>query len=176
MAENSEALEMLKNALDMEEKGKKFYEKAVKECPNEIGKEIFQFLRDEEIKHFTRIKEIYQGLLTGEKWNEKWVELPGSKKDIKPIFRELAKKYALDIKAGPSELEALNIGIDFEAAAIKYYENHLNRAKNPLERKFIEHLIEEEREHYKILEDLKYYYTDPEAWMMEKGRAGLDGA
>jgi len=36
--------------------------------------------------------------------------------------------------------------------------------------------VEEEREHRKILENLKYYYTDPEGWLMEKGRAGLDGA
>ena len=73
-------------------------------------------------------------------------------------------------------MEALDIGIEFESAAIEYYENHLMKAEEPLERKFIEHLIEEEREHRRILEDLKYYYTDPEGWLMEKSRSGLDGA
>ena len=95
---------------------------------------------------------------------------------MKSIFRELAKKHASKIEAGSSELEALDVGIEFESAAIKYYEDHLKRAEKPLECKFVEHLVEEEREHRKILENLKYYYTDPEGWLMEKGRAGLDGA
>ena len=95
---------------------------------------------------------------------------------MKSIFRELAKKHASKIEAGSSELEALDMGIEFESAAIKYYEDHLKRAEKPLEPKFVEHLVEEEREHRKILENLKYYYTDPEGWLMEKGRAGLDGA
>jgi hypothetical protein len=37
-------------------------------------------------------------------------------------------------------------------------------------------MITDEREHYRTLADLKFYYTDPEAWFMEKSRVRLDGA
>ncbi len=176
MTLNTETLQMLKNALTMEEKGKRFYEKAVRECPDKLGREIFKFLRDEEVKHYEKIKEIYSGLEAGQKWNEEWLHFPEPRKNIKKIFRELARKYATEIKAGVSEREALDVGIEFESAAIKYYEKHLEQTETSLERKFIERLIGEEREHRRILEDLKYYYDDPHGWLMEKGRTGLDGA
>ena len=176
MPQHTQTLRMLENALSMEEKGKKFYEKAIAECPDELGQEIFKFLRDEEVKHYDKIKEIYRGLESGANGTEEWIHFPKSKTNVKVIFRQLAEKYAAEIKTGVSEREALDVGIEFESAAIEYYETHLGRAKEPLERKFIEHLIAEEREHRKILQDLKYYYDDPEGWLMEKGRTGLDGA
>jgi hypothetical protein len=37
-------------------------------------------------------------------------------------------------------------------------------------------MIKEEKEHFVLLADLKFYYTDPENWFMEKSRARLDGA
>jgi hypothetical protein len=46
----------------------------------------------------------------------------------------------------------------------------------PEEREFLNHLIAEERSHYIMLADLKFYYIDPEHWFMEKGKTDLDGA
>ncbi len=174
--ENKRALDMLKTALEMEEKGRRFYEKAVNECPNDLGKEIFELLKNEELKHIKKIREIYAGLQAGNSWSDEWTELQGTTRDAAVIFRKLAQKYGKNIKSGSTDLEALDIGLEFEAASVEFYEKHCKTASDPSEFKFVKQMAEEERRHYNLLEDLKFYYTDPEGWMMEKGKAGLDGA
>lgn len=58
----------------------------------------------------------------------------------------------------------------------KVYEELKKGKVDPLERKFLTRIIEEEGEHYKALADLRFYYVDPANWFMEKSRSGLDGA
>ncbi|MGM0597226.1 MAG: hypothetical protein ACQES9_09325 [Myxococcota bacterium] len=45
-----------------------------------------------------------------------------------------------------------------------------------MEKRFIKEMISEEKSYHKTLIDMHYYFTDPEAWMMERERASLDGA
>ncbi len=70
----------------------------------------------------------------------------------------------------------MDIGLDFESASVKFYQEHRARTTDPLEAAFLDQMILEEKEHWKALKDTRYYLTDPEGWFMEKERAGLDGA
>lgn len=56
------AVEMLKTALEMEEKGFNFYEQTIKTCKNPLGTEIFTTLRNDELLHKDRIKAIYKSM------------------------------------------------------------------------------------------------------------------
>ncbi|SPJ15377.1 hypothetical protein SBDP2_310007 [Syntrophobacter sp. SbD2] len=38
------------------------------------------------------------------------------------------------------------------------------------------HMLAEERSHYILLADLRFYYIDTGHWFMEKAKTGLDGA
>ncbi|MDY6850502.1 MAG: ferritin family protein [Thermodesulfobacteriota bacterium] len=169
------SLRMLAAALEMEEKGKAYYEKAAQTCRNELGREVFQLLKDYEEKHIERINEIYSSLKSGGSWSEDLIlfEVP---QNFKAAFRSLVPKQGERVKADTGDVEALEIGIEFESASVKFYEDHLDQAVNKLEKKFTELMAAEEREHLRILSDMRFYYTDPEGWFMEKERAGLDGA
>ncbi len=94
------SLEMLTTALDLEKKGKVFYEKAVSTCQNDLGREIFRMLMKEEIIHMDRILKIYESLRAGEAWSEDWRSIKPDHKDLRSLFKEMAaahgKKIALE--------------------------------------------------------------------------------
>ncbi|MBN1882582.1 MAG: ferritin family protein [Deltaproteobacteria bacterium] len=177
MAKKAErALTMLNKALDMERKGMAFYEDAIKTCSNQVGKEIFQMLKEEERVHMDRIMKIYAHLEQNEDWTSEWKVIKPDHGDLEEFFTELAKRHGTDITADTSDIEALDVGLDFEQNAVAFYREHLSDAVETLEREFIEEMVAEERSHYKILGDMKLYLTDPEIWFREQEHGGLDGA
>ncbi len=161
-------------ALEMEEKGKAFYEKALAQCEKGMGKEIFTMLRDDEIRHIQRIKEIEEAL-DQDKDLEKACRIDEQPDDLKKVFRDMAAK-SLNEKPCVSTVKALQAGIDFELALVKFYEDALKQAEEDLEKEFLRRMIAEEKGHYVLLSDLNYYYEDPEGWAMGQSHAGLDGA
>ncbi len=175
MENRTKVLEMLKTALGMEEKGRGFYDDAIAKCDNEIGREIFTTLRNDEVVHVDRIKEIFTSLETDAVWQEDWFDSKHVKSNLKPFFKGLAEKHRDTVQASTGDIEALDVGIDFEQRAVKYYETQLLDADDPIERKFIEMMIGEEREHFTVLSDLKFYLSDPTGWFVEQEHQELGG-
>jgi len=170
------SLDMLAAALEMEEKGKAFYEQAFKTCRNPQCREIFRSLAEEEVVHGQRIRQIHDTLSSGQCWTRNWEGLKGPSKPLGDLFRNLAVQEKKKIKAETSDLEAIDIALDFESAGVKFYEDHLAKAVDPMEKAFLYKMIQEEKEHFRALKDTRYYLTDPEGWFIEKERAGLDGS
>ena len=169
------AMEMLSTALEMEERGRAFYERAVSTCKNDMGKEIFQTLMEDEDVHMIRIRSIYETLSGKQAWSENWKELNVAHDDLGLIFEKMAKKRGPEIDVDTSDLEALNTGIDFEARSVEFYEKQLTKATDPLEQEFTRKMVTEERGHHAALTDMKFYLSDPTGWFREKERGGLDG-
>ncbi len=177
MAEGSQkALEMLKTALTMEEEGEKFYRKAMASSKNDLGKKVFETLMKDERIHYGRILKIYNKLKDDHTWTEDWKTMEVGHKDVETLFREMAQEHGKTLEADPGELEALDVGIDFEYKTLKFYQDYLSQANDPLEKEFVEKMVAEERGHYTALKDVKQYMSDPAAWYQEMERSGLDGA
>ena len=172
--EHERAMTMLTTALEMEEKGKKFYDDAAVTCKNKVGREIYELLSKYEVEHVERIQQIYDGLTKGLGWKEDTASFAVTT-DLGEAFRKLAASHK-ETKADADDVQALGVGIEFESASVKFYEEHLGESENEIEKKFLEAMVAEERGHLNLLSDMKFYYTDPAAWLMEKERAGLDGA
>jgi rubrerythrin len=173
---NERALGMLKTALGMEEKGFAFYEKAVGETDNELGRNIFTMLKEDERVHVERIKKIFAGLTDGGAWNEDWKQVDTPQRDLGQMFRDMAEKHGKTIKAETGDLDALQVGIDFEARAVAFYKEHKAGATDPLETEFVDEMIAEEEIHHELLTDMKFYLEDPDAWFREKEGSHVDGA
>ncbi len=168
--------ELTETAINIEEKGIAFYERAIETCTNDIGKEIFKKLKDAEFKHIERFKQIYETVSKGKSLSEV-TELPADTKiDIKKMFKQLAVKHGPKINAESSDIEALEVGISLENESIKYYQQQMEGTAQQEEKNLLENLISEEREHHAVLTDMKYYYSDPEFWFQENQHIGLDGA
>jgi rubrerythrin len=170
------SLEMLVAALEMEEKGKVFYQKAADSCQNPWCREIFSTLAEEEVIHSRRIKQIHEKINSAQCWTKEWETIKGSHQELGALFRKLAAQENKKIKAETSDLEAVDIGLDFESASLQFYQDHRTKTVDPIEAAFLDQMILEERKHQKALEDTRYYLTDPEGWFMEREHAGLDGA
>lgn len=177
MTLDERAKKMLATALQMEEKGKAFYEKAMSSATNTLGKDIFKMLRDDEIIHVGRIKAIYSAVDEGGDWTGQWKKLDVSHETgLSQMFRDIAHRNGPDVQAAASDIEALDVGIEFESTAVKFYQKNLQAATDPVEKEFIEKMITEEKDHHTALVDMKSYLEDPDSWFMERERGGLDGA
>jgi len=174
--ENQRVIEMLKTALSMEEEGEKFYRKAMDSAKDAMGKGIFETLMKDERIHYERILKIYDTLKEKNAWTGEWKTMDVGHKDVKELFKEMAMQHGKSIETDPGELEALDVGIDFEYKTMKFYEDYLPKAVDPMEKEFIEKMVGEERGHYTALKDMKFYMSDPAAWYQEMERSGLDGA
>lgn len=163
-------------ALEMEEKGRQFYERAERKTINELGRDIFRMLGADETVHIERIKVISDSLRKKKAWSEGWRELAPACSDPAGVLRGLAKKRGPDIAAGAGDLEALDVGIASEAESIKFYSDRLAATGDKLEGEFLARMIAEEKEHHRALVDMRYYLSNPADWFREAEREHLDGA
>jgi rubrerythrin len=174
--EMKKSMTMLATALEKEERGRDFYRDAVSKCSNQLGKDIFKSLMEEEGIHIRRVKMIYDSLHSGKAWSEEWKSLQGTNQNLQELFRERIVKLGPKVKAESGDVEALDIGLAMEQGAIDFYEEELERAADPLERDFISCMIGEEHAHYATLADIKFYLSNPESWFVEHEHHVLDGA
>lgn len=170
------SLHMLSTALEMERKGKAFYDEAIATCHNAVGREMFRMLMKDEVVHMDRILKIYEALKAGRAWSDEWKSLKPDHKDLRVLFKEMVSNHGTRITSKTSDLEALDVGIDFESRAISFYQEHLEKTTDSLEREFIEQIINEEKSHHAALSDMKLYLSEPAAWFGEQEHPGLDGA
>ena len=172
------ALKMLSTALEMEEKGHHFYQNALKNTQNPTGVEIFRMLAQDEVFHTRTIKKIYDRISGGSDWSAELDEMVAERRqeDLGKFFRSVAAKHGKDIHATTDDLAALEIGLDFERKAVDFYTKQLSEATDPLETKFLEEMVAEERSHVQLLADMQSYLSDPGSWFEENERSLLDGA
>lgn len=179
MSTEDRAMAMCATAMEMEERGRRFYEDAASRCRNPAGKDMFRILMEQEVVHISRIKRIYAAVQTGGSFPEVSdpAEFAAGSDALEALFKGLAARH--DTKAGspdPSDLEAVETGIDLEKNAIAFYEHQRSQAIDPKELAFIDLMIREEKGHHRTLNDMKFYLTDPAGWFRERERGGLDGA
>ncbi len=170
------SLVMLDKALEMEKKGKEFYEGAITSSKNEMGREIFRTLKHDEDIHIARVIDIYSRLTKGNAWNSEWKAQEFSHGDLTVFFSDLAHKYRAQATVDAGDIRALDVGIDFELRSVSFYEQSLTDATDALEREFIQRMVIEEKSHHQILQDARLYLTDPSSWFREHEKGGLDGA
>jgi len=171
---NETACKMLSVALEMERKGKEFYEKSARTCEAEECKKVFEMLASEEAVHMKMIDKIYEDLSSDQPWCEDWQDME-SGSDLKEVFAKISERSA-GIKADSSDLEAVDAAVKLEESAMEFYKDQLSKAEDPVEKDFLGRMGREEKSHFLALTDMKLYLSDPDAWFREKERGGLDGA
>jgi rubrerythrin len=170
------SLDMFCTALEMKERKKNLYEDAMKACPDQVGIETFRMLRDAEEEHVKHIQEIYETAKKGKISPDVCKYHDFQTEDKQTVLRKIAKEHGMMPKACVDDVVAIEIGMQLENTSIQFFQKELDASSEPVEREFLENMLKDEREHYVLLADLKYYYTDPESWFMEKSRSRLDGA
>jgi rubrerythrin len=175
-ANGSGLLEIMCTTVEIKEKMKAFYAEAAAKCDDRIGTQTFEMLRDNEQKHLEKLNAIYADLAKGRGGLDACrfydFETPGRSE----ILQKLKQKREAIPNACMDDVAAIESGMELENRGIEFFQARLREAVGQIEREFLNHMIAEERSHYILLADLKFYYMDTEHWFMEKAKAGLDGA
>ena len=148
--------EVLQMAVEIEKKGKAFYDGVVRNVKDPQAKAIFQYLSDEEVQH----EELFRAMLADvESETDK---SPYNNTEVVLYFRSL-----IDRKIFPSEEEgesfskemgnpavAIRIALSLEKDAVLFF-NEMLQITHETDRKAVEQVIEEEREHIRRILRLK---------------------
>jgi rubrerythrin len=169
-------LELFCTVLEMKEKKRALYEDAMKACPDQVGIETFRMLKDAEENHAARIREVYEELQKGQASLDSCKFYNFESEDKKTLLRRVAKEHGKMPKACLDDVVAIETGMNLENASIEFFNKRLQKTTDSTEKEFLSRMISEEREHFILLADLKFYYVDTENWFLEKGRQRLDGA
>lgn len=174
--ENNRLQEILCEAVDLKERMRGLYAEAAGKCSDDIGKSTFKMLEELEKEHLDRLGEIQAEISRGGATLDSCRYHDLNTIDKREVVRRILREKKAVSRACLDDIAAIETGLQLENRAIDYFMGRLKPAADPAVRDFLNYLISEERAHYIVLADLKFYYEDPGHWLMEKGRTDLDGA
>lgn len=133
------------------------------------------YLRQAEINEGNSIKAIFQMLAKDEEHHaeiirkhidEKYYELKSNNtlSESKSIFSEI-EDYKNEIRLIPSQLDAYRVALDMEKNSMELYDNYLSNSSILKEREILKYLVEQEKEHYSIINELITLVSRPENWV-----------
>ena len=154
MAEDTkESIAILDEAIELEETGRVFYEKAADWVEDPSAKDTFRFLAREETRHRKAIQRQQKALTEEGRWSPDSDLKPASASfDIEEPFFPDAQK-ALEEKFGPrtGEQEAIWFAIEAEQKTYDLYQRGARSTADPTAKKIFLDLAQAERRHFQLL-------------------------
>ena len=139
----------IKTAIQMEKDGYSFYKKAAAQTSSDMGRKIFEGIANDELIHLEVFEKMFKEKVGKNEWNtlvessKKYADIQIFPKDLKEIEGG---------KPDSNELDALRIAMDSEKQAIDYYSNIRDHVEDKEVIDIIDEIIQQEKNHYKILE------------------------
>jgi rubrerythrin len=161
MSEIDNVKDAIKTAIQMEKDGYSFYKKAAAQTSSDMGRSIFKSLAADELLHL----EIFEKLFDEKVGKDEWYNLVNTSSkyvDI-PIFPTDLKKIE-GVNPDTNEIDALRIAMDSEQKAIDYYLKIRENTSDNEIIKIIDEIINQERNHYKILEGEFHHINSTGYW------------
>ena len=162
-------------ALKNEQTEMEFYLNEAQRSENPLAQAMFTSLAKDEEEHMNRIRTLHEKLTSGGSWPED-VPIKVQDTNVREVLDGLVKKQGSAANHNQDDEQALQRAADFEAQGAKFYSDLAELCDNPMEKNFFSFLSRIEKEHHLSVVDSLAYLRDPQAWMMEHERSGLDGA
>ncbi|MDF2655468.1 MAG: rubrerythrin [Bacillota bacterium] len=142
-------------AINLEMEGKKFYLQQAENTKDSGLKSIFHTLAEEESIHARILKNKAETLP---------YELVDTYAEIKNLFVEIGAYKDL-IKVTPDAIDAYHAALQNEQKSIDLYTEMLKETSNEKDREIIAFIIEQEKDHYKVMEQLVEMVSRPKEWV-----------
>jgi rubrerythrin len=143
-------LDILKNAILMELRGKAFYEHVAKMTQSDAVRNIFAFMAKEEQLHIEQLSDQYTHFVHDNSFKLK--EFPMGDNGF--VAKIMTKGISSQIDAASFEAAAISAAIDFESKAIEVYSQSAIKATDIAQKAIFTWLAEWEKGHHKILNQL----------------------
>lgn len=151
----------IKTAIQMEKDGYAFYKKASAQTSSDMGREIFDSLANDEQLHLEVFQKLFEDRINKSEWNnlvnssKKYAEIDIFPKDLQQIE---------GANPDTNELDAIKIAMDSEKDAIEYYGKIKEKTKEDDIKRIINEIIEQEKNHYSILQEEFDHLTKTGYW------------
>ncbi len=147
----TKSMEILKQAILLERRGKSFYQTVAEQTKNDAVKSFFNFMADEEEKHITILEKQFKA------YKKNGAFEPGSydKNEISGIDSLVLNDDMKEkITATSYEAAAIGAAISMEKRAVKVYEERAKTASDPEEKNLYQWLVSWEQSHLNMLLDI----------------------
>ena len=151
----------IKTAIQMEKDGFAFYKKASAQTASDMGRDVFESLANDEQLHLEVFQKLFQDRIEKTEWDnlvnssKKYAEIDIFPKDLKQIE---------GANPDTNELDALKMAMNSEKEAIDYYGEIKEKTKDESIRQIINEIIEQEKNHYSILQEEFDYLSKTGYW------------
>jgi rubrerythrin len=142
--ERKVVLDAIMRAMEIEKETFDYYTKAEQKTFNPGGKKVFHWLARTEEAHYLKLNELYTSLHEG----GRWVFYGGSTIELEPDGPG-EKHVGFDT----GDREALEIAQEIEKKGIAYYGELINKTADPDGKGMLQTLLDEEREHLRVITD-----------------------
>lgn len=150
------AIDILKEAILLERRGKAFYTTVARQSQSEAAKKIFEMMAAEEDEHINFLSKQFSYYDKNKEFMKSEAAPDVDEATVMEILSEEIKKQ---INAASFEAAAISAAMDFETRAVKVYSDRAEAATDPNEKEMYQMLADWEKGHHywlhKINEDLK---------------------
>jgi rubrerythrin len=165
--EKEKALVVLKQGMSTELWGQRFYEQAAKRTKAEDGRKVFESLVAEEQKHL----DILRGQYASISGKGTWISVAdamamAASVDPAGIFPKAASAERL-VPKDATDLQALQMAMDFERRGYELYAAEAKRAASPEAKAMWELLAKAEDAHYTFLQETRDYLQTNGTWYFD---------
>lgn len=149
--EENEVLEILKQAILLERRGKAFYKKVAEQTENKAVGDFFETMAAEEQKHMQILSDQYKAYRQQRKFTPgDYDKSDTSQAASNVLIQEIKDK----ITAAGFEAAAISAAISMEERAVKLYSQSAKTSADPEARALYQWLSSWEREHLNALMDI----------------------
>jgi rubrerythrin len=148
--EKNKRVDIVKEAILLEHKGRALYESVAKTAAVEGVRELFDMLVREEETHIQILTKQYSNLVKGEDFDASGLDKSGDTVTATVISDAVVK----EIFGAGYEAAVISAALEFEKNAVKYYSENAERAKSEDEKKLYRWLTKWEQTHMMMLAKL----------------------
>ena len=144
-------VEILKNAILLEKRGKAFYQKVAEQASGKAVKAFFETMAEEEVKHVKILADQYKAYQQNQEFTPgDYTEDHGDSITSRVITTELKE----EISAADYEAAAISAAMSMEKNAINLYNDRASETDDPNEKALYQWLAEWEEQHLYFLSEI----------------------
>ena len=147
MKEDDKTLDIVKNAILLEHKGKALYESVVKTTEVAAVKDLFGWLAEEEVKHIAFLGKQFRRLARGENLDASGMEEGHTQVADSILTLEIVQ----NVSGAGYEAAVISAALEFEKRAVAYYSEQAEKAGSEAEKEVFSWLSRWEVTHMEML-------------------------
>lgn len=162
--------EVIAEAMEIEEQGRKMYEEAFKKVKDPFARKALEFLIKEEETHLDKILRFNEYLFGRGEFDFEKECAAGVSEDLRKLVEEHVTSEAMKkIEDAQTDIDVYEVALDFEKRGYEFYKNAEKNETDERIRRFLKFLEEEEVRHYELIQETIRYLKEPDYYFEDFG-------